>query len=188
MTIVCFYPVGIQPQRVTEEQSTREVKFLSHQQSAFHPKYGFRPVTGVIGTPSGIIHGDGMIRNTQRDGVLPHGFWLIVVQEAIIPAHQQLFHFSAYIKTCGSFNPVTQNWSGCSITTQTRSKHNGEPLTWRIVFLINAVLGIYACNEPRQEHSKQAQSAQSQGKLPYESKCPFYKGPHAVCHAYLTAK
>ena len=74
------------------------MKILRNKNCGFHLKDGICPITRIIRAAACIIQNNILVGDTEIERVLAHGFRFVVIYEAVIPAHQQFFHFTCLIK------------------------------------------------------------------------------------------
>ncbi len=104
------------------------MELLCDEDGFFYLEDRLGAIAGVVGAPTGEIQDDGFVGHAELQGILTHRAGLIVVNKAVISAHQYFLDFSGEKQLCGCGNPVTQHRGGAAISTQPGAEDDGNAL------------------------------------------------------------
>ena len=127
------HPHHRQPQAVTGEERSRQVKSLGHQDSPLHAKDVLRPVARIVGAQPGRVQLNHPGRDTPRHGIITHPAGFVIIRVTIVTAEQQPRHLTRLVQLNGRVHPVLQHRAKPAIAIDRRAKDNGHPLGRHLV-------------------------------------------------------
>ena len=157
----------MQAEGLTEKERPRQVKGLGHQDDVGDAEDRFGAIARVVRAAASVVEDDVLSRHAQLERGLAHRGGLVVLDETVVAAHQQLVDFAGAIELDGRGDAIVEDRRRPPVAGQAGPEDQGHTPGRRILGRVD--IGAIAPRrvQARADHGACGQQTDSQRKAHY---------------------